>query len=234
MSRKLKLVVHGEWGSGKSTLGDTAPGPRLILDAEGGVQDTPSRKIEWDPRLTIPELGPDDSAVVTVYDVDALNKVHQWITQADHPFKSIIVDSLTEVQMRLKRRIKPPGQRMMQNDWGELTDRTMGMIETFRDYTLGVHPVDVVVLICGTAEKGAEHPVLRPMLQGSAAEKILGQVDVGTYLSVEQTEEGGLVRRALFVGVDGVAAKARSHKLSEMVTMDDPTIPKILDAMEKE
>jgi len=226
--RKLKIVVHGEWGSGKSWLADSAPGPRLILDAEGGVEFTPSRKIVWDPRLAPPEdLGPQDSAVVTITDMDVMAKVHQWLTQSPHPFRSIIIDSLTEMQQRQKDRIKSPGQRMMMNDWGELTDRTIGLIRVLRDYTLGVHPVDVVVIVCGSAEKGSEHPVTRPMLQGSAAEKILGYVDVGAFISIIEDDEGNLERRALFAQVNDIAAKDRTGKLG--VTMDAPTIPAMLD-----
>jgi hypothetical protein len=228
--RKLKLVVHGEWGSGKSWLADTAPGPRLILDAEGGVDFTPSRKVKWDlarSNTAPPELGPDDSAVVTVTDMDIVVKVHQWLTQSAHPFRSIVVDSLTEMQMRLKDRIKTPGQQMKQNDWGELGDRTLALIRMFRDYTLGIHPVDVVVIVCGSAEKGESNPVIRPMLQGSAAEKIMGYTDVGAYLSIQQDGDGTVERRALFAQLDGVAAKDRTGRLG--VTMDGPTIPAMLN-----
>lgn len=230
--RKLKLVVHGEWGSGKSWLADTAPGPRLILDAEGGVNWTPSKKVLWNDNRNPNDLklGPDDSAVVHITDMEVLYKVDQWLIQSDHPFKSIVIDSLTEMQMRLKDRIKPAGQRMMQNDWGELGDRTIALIRrSFLDYTMGVHPVDVVVIVCGTQEVGADHPVMRPMLQGSSREKILQYADVGAYLGNVQDEEGNLGRRALFAQRDGYAAKDRTNKLG--ITMDGPTIPAMLDLM---
>lgn len=46
----LTMILHSFSGVGKSLLADTAPGPRLILDAEGGSRFTPSQpKIHWDP-----------------------------------------------------------------------------------------------------------------------------------------------------------------------------------------
>ena len=50
-------VIHGESGAGKSQLADTIPGPRLILDAEGGSEFTPSwPKQIWNPDVYGPPV----------------------------------------------------------------------------------------------------------------------------------------------------------------------------------
>lgn len=229
MSRTLTLVAHGESGSGKSYLADTAPAPRLVFDAEGGVRFTPSRKVSWDPREAPPEAdGSWDTAVVLVTDLDAIQRAFQWLASGQHPFRSVVVDSLTEVQKRFIDGIAGAEQMKLQ-DYGELARRSESLVRRFRDLTMNqTKPLEVVVFVCGTRERGQDHPVMRPALTGSMAEQLGYFVDVMLYLEVVQgQEEGQLDRRALFVQVNGIAAKDRTGRLG--VTMDNPSIPTMLD-----
>jgi AAA domain-containing protein len=226
--RKLTLVVHGESGVGKSFLADTTPGPRLVFDAEGGTRWTPSKKVQWDPKMPIPELGSDDTAVVTVLDLDSLYRAFQWLSQGKHPFRSVIMDSLTEVQKRTINAVS--GQAIPQGkDWQAILNKLDNLVRAFRDLTLNeIKPVEVVVFICGSKEYGtAEHAVIRPMLQGQMANLLPYSVDVMAYMEVGVGAEGSLERKALFANVQGIAAKDRTGRLG--VSMDNPTVPKILD-----
>lgn len=229
MKQTLTIVVHGESGAGKSYLADTAPGPRLVFDAEGGVRFTPSRKVHWNPKDKPPEPdGSWDTAVVTVTDLDSLRYALQWLQVGQHPFKSIVIDSLTEVQKRFVDSIAGAEQMKLQ-DYGELSRKSESLVRQFRDLTMHqTHPVEVVVFVCGTRERGQEHAVLRPALTGSMAEQLGYYVDVMTYLAVIPSgEDGKLQRRALFAQVDGIAAKDRTGRLG--VTMDAPSVPKMLE-----
>lgn len=232
MRKNLAMVVHGEWGAGKSYFADTAPGPRLILDVEGGIDWTPSRKVLWDPRTPPPEVGPDDSVVVRVVDVDEIKRAYDWLASGQHQFRSVIIDSLTEAQMRFKDRIKGAGKMQLQ-DWGELGDKTISLVRAFRDLKIMPgSPIEAVIFVCGSVERGDTHPVVRPMLQGSAADTLIGQVDVAAYLQTELNEEGELQRRALFVQVNGISAKDRTGKLG--MSMVAPTVPAILETVSQE
>jgi hypothetical protein len=227
--RTLTLVLHGESGSGKSWLADTSPGPRLIIDVEGGVRFTPSRKVPWDPREAPPELGPEDSAVVTATDLETMQRAYQWLAQGQHPFRSVVIDSLTEAQKRAVDAMVGTAQLKIQ-DYGTLLRKMEGLVRAFRDLTMSpVRPVEVVVFVTGTQEKGAEHPVMRPALLGRMAEQLAYYVDVQAYLAVQVGAEGQLERRALFAQIDGIAAKDRTGKLG--VTMDAPSIPAMLDTI---
>jgi len=73
--RSLTLLVHGGPGAGKSWLANSAPGPRLLFDAEGRAQHlkkmperTPQRLARWNPRDAIPaeSSDPDVTTVVSV------------------------------------------------------------------------------------------------------------------------------------------------------------------------
>ena len=227
--RKLTLVIHGESGVGKSYLADSAPGPRLILDVEGSVDWTPSKKIPWDPRVAPPELGPDDSALVTVTDLETVQRAFQWLTQGQHPFRSVIVDSLTETQKRAVDSIAGSAA-MKLNDYGTLLRKIEALVRAFRDLTMhSQRPVDVVVFVCATQEKGTDHPVMRPALIGRMSEALGYYVDCMLYLSVQASADGKLERRGLVAQVEGYAAKDRTGRLG--VTIDGPTIPAMLDTI---
>jgi hypothetical protein len=226
----LTLVVHGESGAGKSYLADSAPGPRLILDIEGSLRFTPSRKVGWDPREAPPTPdGSWDTAVVTVTDLDTMRRAYQWLNVGQHPFRSVVVDSLTEAQKRSIDKIAGTAQMKLQ-DYGALLREIEAIVRAFRDLTINpVKPVDVVVFVCGSQEKGQDHPVVRPMLVGRMSEQLPYYVDVMGYLAVTVSSTGELERRMLFAHVDGIAAKDRTGRLG--VTMDAPTIPRMLDAV---
>ena len=226
----LTLVVHGESGAGKSWLADTAPGPRLILDVEGGVDWTPSTKVEWDPRGPVPELGADDTAVVRVPDIEVIDRTLQWLASGQHPFRSIVIDSLSEAQKRLLDKIAGASQPTQQQ-FGSLLREGDRLVRFLRDLKMHqTKPAQVVVFVCGSKERGTEgHAVVRPLLTGQLADQLPYAVDVVMYLAAGLDEEGRLYRKGLFQPLSGFAAKDRTGKLG--VTMVEPTIPKMLDAI---
>lgn len=228
--RSLTLVVHGEGGVGKSWLADTAPAPRLVFDVEGGVRFTPSKKIEWNPTQPPPAADDTwDTAVVSTTNLDTIRRAHQWLVAGQHPFRSVVIDSLTEAQKRHIDDIvgtKP----LAPQHYGDLLRTGDALVRAFRDLTLQqAKPLDVVVFVCGTREKGQEHAVMRPALLGQLAEMVGYTVDVMAYLTVDVDGDGELIRRAQFVPVEGVAAKDRTGRLGSM--MENPTLPKMLEAV---
>jgi len=231
--RKLTAVIFGEAGAGKSFLADTAPGPRLILDIEGGTRFTPSRKVIWDPRGAPPKgLEPEDSIVVPVASFKTMQEAFQWFVQGDLPVRSFVVDSLTEAQARAKDTIVGTGDMQMR-DWGTLLTKVNNLVRSIRDLTIpdqGRPELDVALFVAGVQERGKDHTALRPMLEGSMTAKLAYHIDVQTFLSVSLNGEGGLERHAQFAPINGVAAKDRTGFLG--VGMEDPSIPKMLDVIE--
>lgn len=226
--RPLTLVVFGESGAGKSHLSDTAPGPRLILDVEGGTRFTPSRKVLWDPRGPVPEgLGPNDSAVVFITKFDDIDRAYQWLPTGQHPFRSVIIDSLTELQKRAMDMLVGTAQ-MQQQDWGAVLRKIEGHVRAFRDLTMNpVKPLEILSIVAGVKEKGIKDPTLRPLLSGQIAEQLAYHVDVSGYLTVELGADGQLERKLQVVPVNNVAAKDRTGRLGAFVP--NPTIPMLQD-----
>jgi hypothetical protein len=226
--RPLSLVVFGESGAGKSHLADTAPGPRLILDVEGGCGFTPSRKVPWDPRGPVPKLGPDDSAVVEITKFEDVDRAFQWLPTGKHPFRSVIIDSLTELQMRaidmqVGASAQPQGQ-----DWGAILRKVEAHVRGFRDLKMNpIKRIEVLAIVAGVKEKGQKDPTLRPLLTGQIAEKLAYHVDVQGFLTMKLNADGLLERSLQVVPVNNIAAKDRTGRLGTFVA--SPTIPLLQD-----
>jgi hypothetical protein len=231
MRRTLTLVVHGEAGAGKSYLADTIPAPRLIIDVEGGLRFTPSRKVLWDPRKPIPEVdGTWDTAVVQIGPSyrETLSNVYGWLNEGAHPFRGVAIDSMSELAEKIMSSIAT-GLPQIQ-DYGNLYYKINPVVKSFRDLRdHSVNPVDVVMFVCGTQEKGKEKGVMRPAIIGKTANAIGYAVDVMGFMSVSINQANEVKRTLTFVPLPGISAKDRTGKLGTY--MDDPSIPKMLDAV---
>ncbi len=208
---KVCAMIHGYSGVGKSPLLDTMPGPRLILDAEGGTDWTPSRKIPWDPAQPPPTgLDADDTVVVTVRDFATLRQVYAWLTSPrhTHEFESVGFDSLTEIQLRCKDDISAGGFHD-QRQWGQLLEQMTQLIRNFRDLKMdSVHPVNVF-FICLSVSKD---DIQKADIQGALVGKLPGYMDFVGYLFTASEAEG-LVHRLLVAPYPGFQAKDRTTRL---------------------
>lgn len=229
VAETFTMVAHGESGTGKSWLADSLPGPRLILDVEGGVNFTPSKKVLWDPKGPPPEVGKDDTIVVQVRDLKSAQEAFTWANAGRLKVRSIGIDSLSEMQKRAVDQIAG-AQQMKTQDWGALLRKMEGMVRAFRDLTMHPsNPIENVLFVCGTKVEG-ETGRMRPNLQGQMGTTLPYYVDVVAYLAYENGEEvGEYVRRARFQPVGNVVAKDRTNKLGSH--MDEPTMPRIREAV---
>ena len=208
----LSLVIHGESGTGKSWLGDTSPSPRLILDAEGGSRFTPSQpKVYWDPITGPPPVG-QETVIVMVRDFGTMSYVFQWLNAGQHDFKSIVLDSVTELQKRCIDAIVGTSQMRLQ-DFGELLREMETLIRQFRDLHMHpVNPIPVSVLI--TTTKQDQSSTFRPHVQGQLALSLPYFVDVVGYLYNKPNPETQQMDRALLVtSTPGFIAKDRTDRL---------------------
>lgn len=235
MFYSLTAVVHGESGAGKSWLADTAPGPRLILDAEGGSKYTPSQpKIVWDPSREEPPVPgrgrmiTEDgitaepvacnwqSCITIIRDFSTMSKVYQWLNSGQHHFKSVVMDSLTEIQKRCLDAVSGTSSPTQQ-DWGTLLRNMEALVRDFRDLTFHpTNPVQCVVFICISSERGKQGKV-SAHLQGQLGTTLPYFVDLVGYLYVEADREvPGLLHRKLLVQpFDGYQAKDRTDIITQ-------------------
>lgn len=239
-SQTLAAVVHGESGAGKSYFGGTAPSPRLILDAEGGSRFIRSNRksIKWNPlKETVPsDDGAWDACFVNILEWQSLYAAYEVLASGNHPFKSVIVDSLTEAQKRLVDQISGVDQPSLQ-EWGVVGRHLEDMVRKLRDLTFhATNPVSVILLCLSHLRDGQT----RPFLKGQLELSLPAFVDVVAYLytttSDDPTKAGGVEHYALLAPHNDIIAKDRTAALTEAygAAAKDANFTEWLDVIEKE
>lgn len=232
----LTMVIHAESGIGKSQLADTVPAPRLILDAEGGSEFTPSwPKVIWNPNVYAPpgiqgcEPGQEqvtETTRVLVNDWQTLTRVFMWLESGQHHFVSGVFDSLTEIQKRCKDALGTE-TGMTQQLWGELLAQMELAVRRMRDLTLDPNNSlkNIIVLALTDEKKGAR----RPYIQGALSTTLPGFFHVVAYMYTEPRADGsGFHDRRILIQpwtiplVGLVIAKDRTHVLTRVF---GPVIP---------
>lgn len=191
-----KCVLYGPPGSGKTTMGATFPDV-LFLSAESGLLSVRDRDID----------------VWTIETWEDLEEAFLYLKTEKHQYRSVVIDSLTEVQKKLHEYIirKFPAKRrdyedlMSQSDWGYAIDRMRKMCRAFRDLTMHV------VFIClDQTEITEEETFVKPALSGKTlADELMGWVDAVVFCPGPQKDEDG---NTVYLG-QTVAAKGRRCKL---------------------
>lgn len=183
MLETLSLLVHADSKAGKTTLASTCPVPILAMDAEGGWKFLPVRFKEWDPRTGPPPLwdGTWDVCHVTVREFDTMRLIYQWLAAGQHNFRSIVMDSITEIQRRCKQSLGTDDLR--QQEWGKMLTLMDGVIRGFRDLTLhATNPVQVAVFVAETRETNGKY---RPYMQGQIGVALPYWMDIVGFLFVQ-------------------------------------------------
>lgn len=232
-NRALSILVHSRSKSGKSWLADTAPAPRLHLDAEGGAgtRFTPSKKTLWDPTSEHPPEpdGSWDTAVVHVRNYQTIEYAYNWLNSGQHQFKSAILDSISEIQQRAIDSLAGANP-MKQADWGELLRQVSALIRGFRDFA--THPTTPLEAIVMTAMTHEVNGMWRPYVQGQLATRLPFYLDVVGYLFVQPSDNGSPAVRRLLVSPEFDEYEAGERVNGALGTViDEPNVERMLDTV---
>lgn len=192
----VSAILHGDSKAGKSTAAYTVPAPRLLIDAEKAHRWLPGKKIFWDPITQAPPEPPVmdengvanwETCVVVVNSWASFERAYQWLNQAEHPFRSVIIDSITEIQVKIKEEITGGNldAGLKFDGWNTVLNRTEGLCRDFRDLTEHPQrPVSVVI----TAMTEFRDGKWRPYVQGSGSKKLPYFFDVIGYVYRERIQ----------------------------------------------
>lgn len=236
MDRSMSLLIHGDTKVGKSTLAVTAPYPRCLLDVEGGANRfLPINKRHWDPNREEPPIadGSWDTCVVVVRDYDTVVKTYQWFQTGQHQFKSLVIDSLSELQVRLQEQLIGRGL-IDQRGWGEILRNMAGLMRDLRDLT--IHPTNPLEAVVLTAMSKESNGLMVPYLQGQSAVvapylfDVIGALVVEEYPNPDPTQPPYRMRR-LFVDKHPryMAGERVQGRLGRVVEQADLSIDRMLD-----
>jgi len=236
VQRSLTMMVYGESKVGKSTFAVTAPYPRLMLDVEGGHRFLPINVKYWDPMREEPPVadGTWDTCVVVVHDYETVLKAYQWLQMGKHQFKSLIIDSISELQVKCMDSIAGTEAMKMQQ-WGELLRHMGALLRDLRDLTMHpTAPLEAVVLtaMAKSDKDGRSHPYLQGQLaiQAPYFYDILGAITVESIPNPDPMQPNYKVRRMYVESTDKYEAGERVQgRLGQIVNQENLGVERMLD-----
>lgn len=220
---KVRVLVYGNPGVGKTVFGATAPNP-LFLDVERG---------------TISLRNHPEYAKTKVLPIKAFSDLYDlfWKIQEGHPFfdsiDTFVLDTVSELQKKqmdelLKQAAKRDKNRNpylpFQADYKENTEAIRRLILAFLD--IDKH----LIILCHAMEDKDDTGtiIMRPAVTPKLSGTLEGIVDVLGHMTAEMDDKGGIEKRYLQVAPSRrVKAKTRLGGLPGMI--ENPTFTMFLD-----
>ena len=220
--RRISFWIHGWWGAGKTWLGQSLPGTKLILDTEGGAWDTPSDKVLWSPTTEpVPVVDKGTSVVADITEWPQFQKAVEILETGNHPFDSVIADSVSSMQEQLKMSVQDrkdpnaynPNAVFADHAWGRLLENMRYLFRRMMVLRRPSSPRQInVALISGS---NTEAVPIAPLLEGGIRTKVPGMVNIMGYLTAEPDEKGEELRVMQIVSTKMVVAKCNEHRVKE-------------------
>jgi len=188
----LLILLYGNPKTGKSTTAATGPAPRLIFDTEYGTKflDSSEGTLKWDPEATAP---PDMSKADTcVVDCPSYSKFHtglEWLRAGKAgQFKSIVVDSITDLQLALRIEIAGDKAKLGWDEWGQILSKLEYDMSQLRKYCMESGCVDVMAVTApakSLRDEDGNIECIIPKVKGGFADTLLYLVDAVGYIKWE-------------------------------------------------
>jgi len=219
----LNLLIYGDPGVGKTTLCSTAQESAhgkdvLFLAAEPGTRSIADR---------------DDVKLISLLTYDDLKEIHEFLTEGEHSFRTIVIDSLTEVQrLALESALQTAKDPAMPsiNDYGRANEL---LIKAFRNYRNLAQDQGWTVIFTALARDVKDESTggisCWPALSPKAAEMVCGSVDAIGHMALNK--DGARVLR--FVRNGPYIAKMRQPHKGPQIPQEfvAPHLGKIIDTL---
>lgn len=172
--KAISVLIYGQPGAGKSTLGVSAPGPVVVFDFDGGI-----RRVNMAHR----------AEVITV-EVKQWSEVGQALVDPEMAaFNTIVIDtagkmlSFMDKDIIAKSRDKNPIRSLTLNEYGI----RKSMFNSFVQQVLAMGK-NLVFIAHEREEKDGDIKKIRPEIGGSSAGDLIKELDLVGYLQLIGTE----------------------------------------------
>ena len=167
----------------------------------------------WDIERDPPPVADDtwNQCIVQVTKFHHLELARQWAQSGQHPFQSIVVDSLTEAQKRFMD--DSFGMKSLETqDWGNVLRELEHVVRDYRDLLLSsANPVECVAFTVGSRMNDAGK--IAPLLQGALKDTLPYFLDAVGYLYNMPDAEGRIQRLLLVEPRPNIIAKDGTDRL---------------------
>lgn len=220
--RTLNIMIYAESGTGKtvfcgSVVDVAAMSPALLIDVEGGA-------------MSLEDFYPDID-VVRVSSFKQLQKLYDELLSGKTKYKTVIVDSLTEVQKFSMEEIMAKAKREDSDvdedvprirDWGSNINQMRRFVRAMRDL-----PMNVLFTALENTDKddSTGKRLTKPSFSGKLQEEIPGFMDFVLYMYIKEMPGGAAQRLLLTKKTPKNLAKDRSNRLPTVI--EDPTMDKV-------
>lgn len=199
---RIKFLVYGESGVGKTIFASTWPNP-VFLDIDKGMASIKKQIYRF-----------------SIDSWEDLCEAVELLSNERHPFKTIVVDSLNELQKLAMRNVvrtftsirRAYDNLPSQSDYGKMLDDYDKMIRFIRSLPFNI------VYIGQVAPRTYETDPVQPQLTGKqSARDLCRMLDIVGYLDKKEPEGGGAKTRVMVFDAVNFVTKDRSGSLPSVV-----------------
>lgn len=207
---KIKSIIYGLSGSGKTSLAKTIKQPTLIISVESGLLALK------DSTIDVIDITKDNDGKLLPEElrIQRLKEVYNYILTEEcmKKYKHIFIDSLSEVAENLIKALDKefPDRKDALPKWQEYNKRIRIIIKGFRD----IPHYDITFSCLAEIDKDEFNKrYMAFSMAGKISQLLPSLFDEVFYLSVTKNEEGESVRKLITQSTDWLVCKDRSGKL---------------------
>lgn len=217
----INFLVYGDPGVGKTILASSADAvpemrPVIFIDVEGGT-------------FSVRDRYP-DVKVVRVQTWDDMQSVYDALFSGQHEYKTVVLDSLTEIQkfsmynimdFTVKRDPDRDPDIPSMREWGKNIEQIRKLVRAFRDL-----PMHTIITALAKSDKDQKTGAVKttPSLSGKLANEVAAFLDIVGYQYTKVMDDE-LRRFLLTATTDSQVAKDRSGLLPAVI--ENPTMERI-------
>lgn len=227
----LKILVYGDTGTGKTSLGATMPGKTAVLAGEthGGLAlRLLALEVGKDPlqdfkRFRIGDHGEKQTQQSLIPSVDYMYRVIDRLERGDHPYASLLFDSLTDFMfllVRSKKNQKGGLEKQLTNpEWNHVIDETRNLCCRLRDLQMHV----CVVALQTQVQDDTNRLYWRPSLAGKQLPSDVGQYFNIVGRAIKERPRGDRNRAKFSINTEG-GDEAYTKGIRALLPDEEPNI----------